>query len=74
FNLGIGEGVSVLEAVHAFEESTGEKLPYRIGPRRPGDVDAVYASNERAARLLDWRPQRDIAEIMRTAWEWEKVR
>lgn len=74
FNLGIGEGVSVLEAIHAFERVTGQPLNYRIGPRRPGDVVAVYANNDKAARLLGWQPRFGIEEIMRTAWEWERVK
>ena len=74
FNLGIGQGVTVLEAVHAFERVTGQKLNYRIGPRRPGDVVAVYADYGKAARLLGWQPQSGIDDIMRTAWEWEKIR
>lgn len=74
FNLGIGEGVSVLEAIHAFEESTGEKLNYRIGPRRPGDVIAIYANNNRAAQRLHWQPQHNIQDIMQSAWNWEKAR
>ncbi len=74
FNLGIGEGVSVLEAIHAFESSTGEKLNYRIGPRRPGDVVAIYANLDKAAQLLGWNPQYSIEDIMRSAWNWEKKR
>lgn len=74
FNLGIGEGVSVLEAIHAFEKSTGEKLNYRIGPRRPGDVVAIYANYNRAAQRLGWHPQYNIEAIMQSAWNWEKAR
>ncbi|MCB9285268.1 MAG: UDP-glucose 4-epimerase GalE [Lewinellaceae bacterium] len=74
FNLGIGEGVTVLEAVYAFERATGQKLNYRIGPRRPGDVVAVYADNSKSARLLGWQPRFNIDDIMKTAWEWEKKR
>ena len=74
FNLGIGEGVTVLEAVHAFERVTGQKLSYRIGDRRPGDVVAVYADYSKAARLLGWQPRYQIDDIMRTAWDWEKAR
>lgn len=74
FNLGIGEGVSVLEAIHAFERVTGEKLNYTIGERRPGDVVAIYANYERAKKRLGWEPKRNIDDIMRTAWEWEKKR
>ncbi|MBK6620096.1 MAG: UDP-glucose 4-epimerase GalE [Saprospirales bacterium] len=74
FNLGIGEGVTVLEAIHAFERVSSQKLNYRIGPRRPGDVVAVYADNRKAASLLDWQPRYGIDEIMRTAWRWEQHR
>lgn len=74
FNLGIGEGVTVLEAIQAFERATGAKLNYRIGPRRPGDVVAIYANLDKATRLLGWVPQRNIDDIMRTAWAWEQVR
>ncbi len=74
FNLGIGEGVSVLEAVKAFEKANGITFKYRIGPRRPGDVVAVYANNIKAKNKLGWIPQRNIEDIMRTAWNWEKQR
>lgn len=72
FNLGIGQGVSVLEAVNAFLNITGQPLHYEIGPRRAGDVMAIYADNTKASALLHWQPTRDINDIMRTAWEWEK--
>lgn len=74
FNLGIGDGVSVLEAIRAFERVTGQDLNYEVGPRRPGDVVAIYADNTRATRELGWQPQYDIDEIMRTAWAWELER
>ena len=74
FNLGIGEGVTVLEAVNAFEKVTGLKFKHRVGPRRPGDVVSIYANNDKAKNLLGWTPTRTIEDIMRTAWEWEKKR
>jgi UDP-glucose 4-epimerase len=74
FNLGIGEGVSVLEAVRAFEKVNNMPFNYRIGPRRPGDVIAIYANNERAKQKLGWIPIRSIEDIMRTAWTWEQKR
>jgi len=74
FNLGIGAGVSVLEAIDAFEKVNNLKLNYVLGPRRAGDVIAIYANFEKAAKLLGWQPKRGIEDIMRTAWEWEKVR
>jgi len=74
FNLGIGQGVSVLEAVHAFEKVAGKKLNYKIGPRRPGDVIAIYADKSKAESLLGWTPSRNIEAIMESAWKWEQQR
>ncbi len=74
FNLGIGEGVTVLEAIKAFEKVTRQKLNYEIGPRRPGDVVAIYSNYKKAAEKLSWEPTRGIEDIMSTAWEWEKKR
>lgn len=74
FNLGIGAGVSVLEAIAAFENVNGVKLNYELGARRAGDVIAIYANYKKAADLLGWQPSRNIEDIMRTAWEWEKVK
>ena len=72
FNVGSGTGTTVLEAIAAFERSTGVKLPWRIGPRRPGDVVAIYANYDKAARLLGWQPRRSMDDIMRTAWAWAR--
>jgi len=74
FNLGIGEGVSVLEAINAFEKVTGQQLNYKIGPRRAGDVIAIYANYKKAAELLKWEPKHDIEDIMNSAWKWEVKR
>lgn len=74
FNLGIGEGVTVLEAIHAFEATTGTKLNYQIGPRREGDVAAVYADCSKAMQRFGWQPRYGIAEIMQSAWAWEQKR
>ena len=74
FNLGAGAGVTVLEAVAAFEAATGRKLPYEVVPARDGDVAAIYATTDRAREELGWTPVRDLEEIMRTAWAWEQAR
>ncbi len=74
FNLGIGEGVSVLEAITAFEKVSGKKLNYKIGPRRPGDVIAIYSNYKKAKDRLGWNPQYGVEDIMRTAWDWEQKR
>lgn len=70
-NLGSGEGVSVLEAIQAFEKASGRKLDYEIGPRREGDVMAVYADNNQASKLLQWIPNPSVEHMMSTAWQWE---
>ncbi|SER35409.1 UDP-glucose 4-epimerase GalE [Neolewinella agarilytica] len=72
FNLGIGEGLTVLEAINAFEKVSGEKLNYQLGSRRAGDVVAVYADRSKAEKQLGWKPTRDVEDIMRSAWAWEK--
>ncbi len=71
FNLGSGNGVSVLEAIHTFEKVSGVKLNYKIGPRRSGDVVAIYSDNRLARERLHWEPGFDLDIMMRTAWEWE---
>jgi UDP-glucose 4-epimerase len=72
FNLGTGNGVTVLEAIHSFEKVSGVKLNYEIGPRRTGDVIAIYANNDLAKAKLGWNPKFSLDEMMRTAWEWEQ--
>jgi UDP-glucose 4-epimerase len=72
FNLGTGNGVTVLEAIHMFEKVSGVKLNYEIGGRRPGDVVAIYANNELAVQKLGWKIVCDLQEMMRTAWAWEQ--
>lgn len=71
FNLGTGNGVTVLEIIKAFEKVSGVKLNYSVGPRREGDVVAIYADNSKARNRLGWIPKTDIDEMMRTAWKWE---
>lgn len=71
FNLGIGEGVSVFEAINAFKKVTGQSLNYKVAPRREGDVIEIYANNTKARTLLGWTPERGIEEIMKTAWDWQ---
>lgn len=71
FNLGIGKGLSVLEMIHAFEKTTSQKLNYQIGPRRPGDIPEIWADTSKAENQLNWKAERGVEEIMRSAWEWE---
>ena len=71
FNLGSGNGNTVLEVIYAFEKVTGVKLNYSIGPRRPGDVIAIYANNEKAKKELGWVLKYSLEDMMDTAWQWE---
>ena len=72
FNLGTGNGVTVLEAIKSFEKVSGVKLNYEIGPRRPGDIIAIYANNDKAKKVLGWEPKYSLDEMMGTAWKWEQ--
>lgn len=72
FNLGSGNGFTVLEVIKTFERVSGEKLNYAIGPRRAGDVIAIYANNDKAVNELNWKCEYTLDDMMRTAWEWEK--
>jgi UDP-glucose 4-epimerase len=72
FNLGSGNGFTVLEVINTFEKVSGQKLNYIVGPRRTGDVIAIYANNEKAMSQLQWTPEIGLEEMMLTAWEWEK--
>lgn len=72
FNLGTGQGVTVLELIAAFEKVSNQKLNYKIGPRRPGDVVAVYANNNKAEKLLGWKTKYDLDQMMDSAWRWEQ--
>jgi UDP-glucose 4-epimerase len=71
YNLGTGQGVSVLELVHAFEQATGVSIPYQITARRPGDVATVYASAQKAADELDWRTGKSLTEACADSWRWQ---
>jgi UDP-glucose 4-epimerase len=71
-NLGTGAGSSVLELVGAASDAVGRPLPYRVGPRRAGDVPFCYADPSLAAELLDWRAQRSLEEMCADAWRWQE--
>jgi len=72
FNLGTGTGVSVLEAVNAFEVATGVKLNYKIVDRRAGDIEKIWADTTLANEELGWKAETGIEETMLSAWKWEK--
>ena len=72
FNLGTGSGVSVLEAVNAFEVATGVKVNYKIVGRRAGDIEKIWADTTLANEELGWKAETGIEETMLSAWKWEK--
>ena len=72
FNLGTGNGITVLEAIQAFEKVSGIPLNYEIGPRRAGDIVAIYANNDKAVNQLGWNCKYGLEDMMLTAWKWEQ--
>lgn len=72
FNLGTGVGVSVLGLIETFQRVTQVKLPFTIGPRRPGDVEKVYADPQKVNQALGWKTKYSIEDGLLHAWEWEK--
>jgi UDP-glucose 4-epimerase len=71
YNLGTGQGYSVLEVVSAFEQATGKKISYKIVGRRPGDIGSCYADTSKAERELSWSARRGLSEMCRDAWRWQ---
>jgi len=71
YNVGVGRGVSVLELIKGFEEATGLPVPHRIGPRRSGDIEQIWADPTYGEQELQWRAQIPLAESLRRAWQWQ---
>lgn len=71
FNLGTGNGQSVLELINAFEAATGVKVPYKIGARREGDIEKIWAEPTKANSILGWTATTPIEETMANAWRWQ---
>lgn len=72
YNLGTGRGYSVLDVVHAFDKAVGTPVPYKIAPRRPGDIAACYADPAKAKNELGFVAKYDIDDMARDAWNWQK--
>ena len=72
FNLGTGTGSSVLEVINSFERVTAQKLPYKIVPRREGDITSAYADTEKANKVLGWTAESTLDEAILSAWKWEQ--
>ena len=71
FNLGTGSGVSVLDMVKAFNEANGLDLPYKIVERRPGDIDLMYADAGKSEKLLGWKAEKSLQDMVRDSWNWQ---
>ncbi|SDJ67111.1 UDP-glucose 4-epimerase GalE [Microbulbifer yueqingensis] len=71
FNLGTGRASSVLEIIRAFEDAAGVEIPFRIAPRRPGDLPAFWADASKSERILGWKAELGLAEMMVDTWRWQ---
>ncbi|HIZ20063.1 MAG TPA: GDP-mannose 4,6-dehydratase, partial [Firmicutes bacterium] len=71
FNLGTGNGYSVLDLVHAFEKASGVTIPYVIAPRRAGDIATCYSDPSKAERMLGWKAVHGIDDMCRDSWRWQ---
>lgn len=71
-NLGSGNGVSVLEIINAFEQQNNIKLNYKFGPRRQGDVESIYSDSSKALKVLGWKTNYNINDMVKSAWLWEQ--
>lgn len=72
FNVGTGRGTSVQEALDAFERASGRSIAREVGPRRPGDIEQIFASCDKVERVLGWKAVRSVEEAMRDAWRWQE--
>ncbi|MDP8162231.1 UDP-glucose 4-epimerase GalE [Pasteurella skyensis] len=72
YNLGTGTGYSVLDMVKAFEQTNDIQVPYKIAPRRAGDIATCYSDPKKALELLDWKTERDLNQMMKDTWNWQK--
>jgi UDP-glucose 4-epimerase len=73
YNLGTGNGHTVLEVIGTFEKANGKKINYVIGPRRAGDVVSIYANAEKAWKELGWKARYTLHDMLKHAWEWENA-
>lgn len=71
FNIGTGRGNTVLEVIHTFEEVSGVKLNYNLGPRRSGDIEQIYAEVDKGTNVLGWKASRSLREALADAWRWQ---
>lgn len=72
YNLGTGKGYSVLEIISAFEKASGKKVPYKIGPRRPGDIGECYADPSLAEKEIGWKAEKNLDDMCEDSWRWQQ--
>ena len=72
FNIGTGNGVSTLEVVETFEKATGVKVNWEFAPRREGDIEKVWGNVDKANKILGWRSDTPIEDVLESAWKWQK--
>ena len=73
FNIGTGKGNTVLEIVNTFEEVSGVKLNYRIGERRSGDIEKIYADVTKSSETLGWKTEKSLKDSLTDSWNWQKT-
>jgi len=71
YNLGTGCGTSVLEMITSFEKATGKKIPYKMAPRREGDIASVYADSSLAQKELGWKATKNVDDMCSSLWNWQ---
>lgn len=71
-NVGTGKGSSVLDLINTFENTTGKKVPYQFGDRRPGDAESIYAESSKALEVLNWKTSLSLEDALRDAWNWQE--
>lgn len=72
FNIGSGQGSSVFEVIKTFEDATSQKVKYKIGDKRPGDVTTSYSSVDKAAKILGWQSKLSLSDALKDSWRWQK--
>lgn len=72
-NIGTGKGTSVLEIINQFTQVNHTKLPYIVGPRRPGDIVKIYANTTKANKLLNWSTELSVKDALKDAWRWQQT-
>ncbi|MGJ0321450.1 GDP-mannose 4,6-dehydratase [Aliarcobacter cryaerophilus] len=70
-NIGTGIGYSVLDMIKAFEKASGQKIPYKLVPRRAGDIATCYSNPQKAKEILDWEAKFNLEDMCKSSWNWQ---